>query len=113
LLELAGVSAPPATEGRSLVPVLKGAHTDWRKSFLIEYYSDKVFPRIRQMGYKAVRTERWKYIHYLELDGMDELYDLKADPYEMKNIIDRRDATSTVDEMKRELQRLLKTSRSS
>jgi len=32
------------------------------------------------MGYRAVRTERWKYIHYLELEGMDELYDLEVDP---------------------------------
>ena len=58
------------------------------------------------MGYKAVRTERWKYIQYLELDGMDELYDLKADPYEMKNIINRRAAAKTLEDMKRELQRL-------
>ncbi len=40
-----------------------------------------------QMGYKAVRNERWKYIRYLELEGMDELYDLKADPYELENLI--------------------------
>ena len=39
------------------------------------------------MGYKAVRSGRWKYIHYLELEGMDELYDLETDPYEMKNLI--------------------------
>jgi N-acetylglucosamine-6-sulfatase len=62
---------------------------------------------MQKMGYKAVRTERWKYIHYLELDGMDELYDLKADPYEMKNIINRRDASGALEEMKRELQRFL------
>ena len=60
------------------------------------------------MGYKAVRTERWKYIHYVELDGMDELYDLKADPYEMRNIINQPDAAGTLNEMKRELERLLK-----
>jgi arylsulfatase A-like enzyme len=107
LLELAGVSAPRAVQGRSLVPLLKNAGSEWRNSFLIEYYSDKVFPRINQMGYKAVRTERWKYIHYLELDGMDELYDLKSDPYEIRNTINRRDAARTVDEMKRELERLL------
>jgi hypothetical protein len=44
------------------------------------------------MGYKAVGTQRWKYIHYLELDGVDELYDLKAGPYEMKNLIRQPDA---------------------
>ena len=108
LLELAGVSGPTKMEGRSLVPLLKGAKTEWRRSFLIEYYSDKVFPRIRQMGYKAVRNERWKYIHYFELEGMDELYDLKADPYEMKNIIRQPGAARIVAEMKREMERLLK-----
>ena len=106
LLELAGVSAP-MVDGRSLVPLMKGPGSDWRRSFLIEYYSDKVIPRVRQMGYKAVRTERWKYIHYYELDGMDELYDLTADPYEMKNIINQPGAGSTLEAMKRELERLL------
>ena len=60
------------------------------------------------MGYKAVRNERWKYIHYFELEGMDELYDLKADPYEMTNIINQPDAVKIVEELKREMQRLLK-----
>ena len=109
LLQLAGVSAPSAMEGRSLVPLLKGEKTEWRKSFLIEYYSDRVFPRIRQMGYKAVRNERWKYIHYFELEGMDELYDLKADPYEMKNIIRQPGAAKILEGMKRDMEGLLKT----
>ena len=110
LLEMAGLSPPTTVQGRSLVPLLKGSGSEWRRSFLIEYYSDKVFPWIQKMGYKAIRTERWKYIHYLELDGMDELYDLKADPYEMKNIINRREAARTLEDMKRELERLLKAS---
>ena len=110
LLELAGVSASIRMEGRSLVPLLKGAKTEWRKSFLVEYYSDKVFPRVRQMGYKAVRNERWKYIHYFELEGMDELYDLKADPYEIKNIIRQPSAAKIVEAMKQEMDRLLKPS---
>ncbi len=110
LLELAGVSSPVTMQGRSLVPLLKDSDSEWRRSFLIEYYSDKVFPRMLKMGYKAVRTERWKYIHYLELDGMDELYDLKADPYEMRNVINRRAAAKTLADMKRELERLLKAS---
>jgi N-acetylglucosamine-6-sulfatase len=108
LLELAGVSPPEATEGRSLVPVLRSSAGEWRSSFLIEYYSDKVFPRMLKMGYKSVRTSRWKYIHYVELDGMDELYDLKADPYEMKNLINHPSATRPLAELKRELGRLLK-----
>lgn len=108
LLELADVAVPSTMEGRSLVPLLEGKRVAWRNSFLIEYYSDKVFPRIVQMGYKAVRNGRWKYIHYLELEEMDELYDLKTDPYEMKNLIHQPSAANTLAEMKRELERLLR-----
>jgi N-acetylglucosamine-6-sulfatase len=108
LLELAGVSSTVTTDGLSLVPLFTGMAGKWRGSFLIEYYSDKVFPRMYKMGYKAVRTGRWKYIHYVELNGMDELYDLKADPYEMRNIINRPDAAPALAELKRELERLLK-----
>ncbi len=108
LLELAGVAVPGAMQGRSLVPLLKGERPAWRNSFLIEYYSDKVFPRVLKMGYKAVRNGRWKYIHYLELEGMDELYDLKTDPYEMTNLIDQPGSRKALNQMKREMEGLLK-----
>ena len=39
------------------------------------------------MGYQAIRTRDWKLIRYKDLEGMDELYDLIADPYEMENVI--------------------------
>ncbi|MGE0885279.1 MAG: sulfatase [Blastocatellales bacterium] len=107
MLELAGVAVPKTVQGRSLVPLLAGKRTVWRDSFLIEYYTDTVFPRVLQMGYKAVRNERWKYIHYLELNGMDELYDLRRDPYEMKNLIAEPRAAKARAAMKRELERLL------
>ena len=58
------------------------------------------------MSYKAVRNERWKYIHYFELEGMDELYDLRADLYEMRNIIRQPDAAKILDAMKQEMERL-------
>jgi arylsulfatase A-like enzyme len=110
LLSLAGVRVPSEMQGRSLVPLLKGERPVWRKSFLIEYYSDKVFPRISQMGYKAVRSDRWKYIHYLELQGMDELYDLKADPYEMQNLTNAPRVSAPLRQLRSELVRLLKES---
>jgi N-acetylglucosamine-6-sulfatase len=108
LLTLCGMAAPDSMQGRSLVPLLKGQKVEWRDSFLIELYSDKVFPRIAKMGYKAVRNQRWKYIHYLELDGMDELYDLKSDPYELKNLISEPSAKNALEKMKSELAQLLK-----
>ena len=59
-------------------------------------------------GGDTKRTERWKYIRYLELDGMDELYDLKADPYETRNLISQPHAEQTLKAMRKELGQLLK-----
>src|SRR5262245_49627563 len=87
LLEVAGAPPLANVHGRSLLPLLRGDTKGWRTSFLIERFSDKVFPRVADMGYQAVRTERWKYIRYKELAGMDEIYDLDSDPYERKNLI--------------------------
>lgn len=87
LLELAGAADATTRQGRSLVPLLRGERPEWRRSVLIEYFSDTVFPRIRNMGYRAVRTDRYKFIDYLELDGMDELYDLEVDPFELDNLV--------------------------
>src|SRR5688572_5470466 len=68
---------------------------------------DTVFPRIRNMGYAAVRTSRHKYIRYRELKGMDELYDLEADPHELANLIAKPEARETLERMQAELQRVL------
>ena len=109
-LDLAGEAPDETLHGTSLVPVLDGSATDWRDSFLVEYFSDTVFRRIRNMGYQAVRTERYKYIHYLELEGMDELYDLQTDPYELDNIIDDPATTATLAMMQDELAEVLAAS---
>ncbi len=107
LLELAHIIPDSSLQGKSFLPVLKGQVNDWRSSFIIEYYSDYVFPRIVNMGYKAVRTEKFKYIHYIDLNRMDELYDLDNDPYELKNIIHFPDTKKVLHEMKDELAKQL------
>jgi N-acetylglucosamine-6-sulfatase len=108
VLELAGLQPDAGLQGRSLVPILQGRTENWRSSFLIEYFTDTVFPRIRNMGYVAVRTARHKYIQYRELPGMDELYDLQADPYEESNLVARPDARQDLSRMQAELAELLR-----
>ena len=94
-------------EGLSLVPLLNEIDTNWRDRFLVEYYSDTVFERMDHMGYKAIRTDRYKYIHYVDLDNMDELYDFETDPDEMENVIASPDYADVLEEMKNELDALL------
>jgi arylsulfatase A-like enzyme len=107
LLDLAGIAVPDRMQGRSLLPVFRGEAADWRRDFLVEYFSDKVFPRIQQMGYQAIRGERWKLIHYVELENMDELYDLAADPFEMRNVIADPNVAGTLKDLRGRLGRLV------
>jgi N-acetylglucosamine-6-sulfatase len=105
-LDFAAAGPPPRANGRSLRPLLEGRNADWRQSFLIEYFSDTVMRRVRNMGYNAARTHRWKYIQYTELRGMDELYDLERDPYEMNNLLCGGASPPELARMQREMERL-------
>jgi N-acetylglucosamine-6-sulfatase len=107
LLELASVPVPAGMHGRSLLPLLRGERVAWREDFLIEHFSDTVFRRMVGMGYRAVRTGKWKYIRYTELEGMDELYDLEADPYETRNLVDDPRARPALEDLRGRLARLL------
>jgi arylsulfatase A-like enzyme len=113
MLELGGGDVPSGLHGRSLVPLLAGREWRPRSSVLIEYFSatDIVFPRMRQMAYQAVRGDRWKYIHYTELSGMDELYDLESDPYEMHNMIAEPSGRMALTTLQAELNRRLAETR--
>ncbi len=106
VLALAGVGDTVARQGMSLVAPITGDSVPWRKAVLLEYYTDQVFPRVLNMAYQAVRTERHKYIHYLELTGMDELYDLEADPFEQENLIGTPAGDSLLPVLRAELARL-------
>lgn len=58
-------------------------------------------------SWKAVRTDRYKYINYTDLKDCNELYDLKKDPNEMHNLIKESQASLVVKKMEAELQRLI------
>ena len=108
MVAAAGVEIPSQYHGRSLWPLLEGSiPADWRDSVLVQYWSETVFPRINKLGYQAVRDDRWKLIHYTDQPGMDELYDLQSDPYELKNLISDPGARDELAAMQAKLSKLL------
>jgi arylsulfatase A-like enzyme len=111
LVALAGGKPTPAMQGRSLLPLLAGKRAGWRKSFMSEYFSENAMPWLVGMTYKSVRTDRYKYIHWVNrggVDGMiDELYDLQKDPYELKNVISSRAYAGVRARMHKELAKLV------
>ncbi|MEZ5041685.1 MAG: sulfatase-like hydrolase/transferase [Saprospiraceae bacterium] len=106
LLELADVEPIIPIHGQSFVPLLQDSNAPWRKAFLAEYFLEKVSPRERP--WKAIRTERWKYIDYTEEGIPSELYDLQADPEEEHNLINNPEEETNVDALKKQLDDLLK-----
>jgi arylsulfatase A-like enzyme len=105
--DLAGLPAQPGLHGRSFVPLFSEPNRQFRDAFLIEHYSDQVFPRAAGCGYQAVRTPSWKWIHYVDVVGMDELYHLEQDPLEMRNLIADPQAQEALARIRDEWRRLL------
>jgi len=93
-----GVRAPPM-DGRSLLPLLRGRPpADWRRDFLVEHLvGTNPVPT-----YCAVRSVGWTYVRYT--DGEEELYDLRADPYQLANIAHDRRAADTLRSMRARLE---------
>jgi len=110
LIELAGGKPGPQIQGRSILPVLKGRKSGWRKSVLVEYWAENAMPWLVGMTYKAVRTDRYKYIHWVNRGAsmeLDELYDLEKDPYELKNVVKSRTYAPVRDKLRKELRKLV------
>ena len=107
VLELAGAPIGEHIQGRSLLPLLSGSDTDWRESVLVEFYTfENPFNHLVNMDYRAVRTDRYKYVHWVKHADGDELYDLETDPYELQNRIDDPALSEVLRELRVELRRL-------
>jgi len=101
ILEVAGLEAPDNMDGRSFLAVAQGKDAPWRDSLLYEYYWERNFPQTPTMH--AIRTDRWKYIHYFGIWDIDELYDMQNDPLEKKNLINSEEHQQLVKQLNKQL----------
>ena len=117
-LDYAGQKPPAEMQGRTFRANLEG-HTpkDWRKAMYYRYWmhndNDHHVP-----GHYGIRTERWKLIYFYgkplgktgahppDSEPAWELYDLRSDPHEMKNLYGDAKYGATVRELKAQLDRL-------
>jgi arylsulfatase A-like enzyme len=101
-LDFAGVPVPADMQGESLRRILQGkTPKNWRKSMYYHYYE---YPAVHSVKrHYGIRTERYKLIHFYNDIDEWELYDLKKDPKEMKNVIGDPSYTDTIKELKAKL----------
>jgi arylsulfatase A-like enzyme len=75
LLDLAGLPAQAAHEGRSLRPLIDNPTAEWNHPAITSL----------RAGNHSVVNAQYRYIRYA--DGSEELYDRIADPHERRNLI--------------------------
>jgi arylsulfatase A-like enzyme len=100
-LALTGVKVPWPVHGRDLTPLLEKPDSPWAHACYYENmgneYGSKVTQTIRTSSkqdsnhdvplYSALVQNKFKFIHYFDGKSGEELYDLKNDPEELKNLI--------------------------
>jgi len=97
LCELAGLSIPKHTEGRSFVPLMKDPNRSWK---------DAVYSRFHAGD--SVRTDRYCYTEWTGKDGKAYarmLYDQKLDPDENVNISEKPENAELVQKLAARLHR--------
>lgn len=77
--QLAGAELP-GMEGQNLLPLMEDRGTEWRTDFLIEHLN---LGGTGPPTFCAVRTADFKFVRYGT--GEVELYDLRSDPFELRN----------------------------
>jgi arylsulfatase A-like enzyme len=87
LVELCGLPANPANEGKSIVPLLKNSSLVWD------------IPVVTTMGFNrhSVRNSKWRYTQYE--DGAEELYNHETDPMEWTNLAKNPEFTKVKTEL--------------
>jgi len=111
ILDVCGAKPLEGAHGRSWKPLLEGKADGWRTAWFYRYDYEKEFPYTPNV--RGVRTARWKYIRYPHGDGqpdrhLAELYDLEADPLEVRNLAADPKYADQVKAMRAELERVMK-----
>jgi arylsulfatase A-like enzyme len=107
-LDAAGIKVPEEMQGKSLKPILAGkTPADWRKSFYYHYYE---YPGPHDVAkHYGVVTDRYKLVRFYEPRiNATELFDLKTDPQELKDVANDPAYASVRKELEAELDRLRK-----
>lgn len=103
-LAMAGADTPADLHGASLLDLMAGRRpTGWRTSIYYHYYE---YPEPHRVApHYGVRTERHKLVYYYQTREW-ELFDLVADPSEMRSVYSDPTYAATLQDLKLELRRL-------
>lgn len=85
ICDMGGTKAPANWNGRSFLPWLDNPNYPWRDLAISEFYSGYI-----ASGMAMIRQGDWKYVYHTRADETHgperELYDLRDDPKELRNL---------------------------
>ena len=105
LLDIAGLDIPAQMQGKSFKGAFEGDDKNKRKSVYYHYYEYPIWHKVQP--HYGVKTDRYKLMHFYYSMDEWELYDLKTDPNEMRNIYSEAPA-ELIESLKKELEALRK-----
>ncbi|MGH9471097.1 MAG: sulfatase family protein [Terriglobia bacterium] len=105
LLSLCDIRIPAGMQGSDLARVVRGEQASGPASAFFQIFGPYHAGGVRA-GWRAIRTERYMYARWQS--GPWLMYDLQADPYEMKNLVAPAAARSIRSELDSELQQWMK-----
>lgn len=107
LLDFAGLTKPKDMQGESFKPMITGhAQDNWRTSMYYHYYEYPDHHRV--LPHFGVRDERYKLICFYSGSSKSwELFDLKNDPDEVRNIYNSASMKTKIATMKKTLRQLM------
>lgn len=102
ILSLAGVPLPDRMDGCDLMPLVRKESISWRSHFYYEHiYTPEDMKRAPIPRTEGIRTARWKYVRFPDHQPVyEQLFDLRSDPLEQDNVIEKHTATEFVDELR-------------
>ncbi|NLX14707.1 MAG: sulfatase [Phycisphaerales bacterium] len=111
ILDICGAEPLDQTHGRSWKKLVQHGDSEWRTSWYYEYDYESQFPYTPNV--RGIRTDRWKYVRYPHGDGspdrhLAELYEIRSDPAERRNLINDPNYAPVVAQLHHELNRLIR-----
>ena len=101
LLAAAGVAVPDVMQGRDLSPLYLGDGVPgWRDEFFYEHPT--ITSRDRIPSSQGVIRRDWKYVYWPEFE-YEQLFNLKSDPEEIRNLVDDPASASELSKMRQRL----------